>query len=314
MKIMENNKKYIPKALGLINKTVNLIELKSKLNLSNNIECLVCMNIVNKIKKLSEDYITGESILLYRASTVRYILEALISLKLILNDKNNAYTLYYLGKIELYEKCERIIEKIKTEITILKRLEEKENCLIDKIETEKSNYNEYINKIKEIEKIIDKEIDDEISLYAKDAKINGCGFQIALVEENALPYYQNVQQKIMDSINLFKTDELFNSRYKFDSDIKELKKNISSNINWREKAKRVGLEREYTHIYDYTSSLMHFTPYSIMTETNLLETEETMLSNYMYQYLMKINAVLTDIVNKDLNINLNKIKVFELEK
>lgn len=111
----------------------------------------------------------------------------------------------------------------------------------------------------------DKERDElcRFSIFAKDAQVNGYGFQAFLIESKAIPQIKHaladiVEEKRQVDVNV-------------SQNIKDL---IPGRWQWRRMAERVGLIDEYDHIYSFTSKLLHATPASITTDQKNLELAE----------------------------------------
>lgn len=66
-------------------------------------------------------------------------------------------------------------------------------------------------------------------------------------------------------------------------------KDLADTRSWKEKAKIVGLEKEYSINYERSSSLLHFTAYSIITSSTI--SQEEIDYNYILinQYIKKIS-------------------------
>jgi hypothetical protein len=294
-------------------------ELQKKISASSNnkydqIKYVVCKNIINKLRGIIEDLIKANDDTLTVVSSLRYTLETLITLKFFIKEPKSLYKAYYvLNYIEL-EIIEGRIKRLEKECELLGSLNkfEEDNSVLYgnelfkniKIWQEEYKYDKESlgRKIREASALTknkvfnetDKRLDDSIpSIFLKDAKVNGMGFQKHLLETQILPQYKNAMAITKSKIDEIEAEliqsPLMNQLFNFqENSHKSIKKILMESPKIVEKAKEVQLEDEYDFIYKFTSKMLHFTSYSILT-SNSLKDEELLLSyNQFYQYLYQI--------------------------
>ncbi|MDX9882329.1 MAG: hypothetical protein RBS73_09700 [Prolixibacteraceae bacterium] len=179
------------------------------------------------------------------------------------------------------------LNRLKNEIKLLKELEEKEKELhqnLSKSEISKDSINTIMD-------LIDKEASNTINLHFDNVEKLGYGFLSHLLETQKLPYYQNELDKIKNrkkkiAETLIK-QEWFKSKFNTHQ-ISQVFNLLIDKRSWSNKATTVGLAKEYELLYAFTSSLIHFSSYSVFTEYELREDEKIMFANYFYQYVNKI--------------------------
>jgi hypothetical protein len=198
-------------------------------------------------------------------SVARYIFELSTWLKLFELDPRYGLV-YYHQLLDTQEHHFRAVRsQLRREVTMLKSFDEREKeSQGEVLENSKSvSSATLLSSLKTISDGIDTEASRGFSIYAKDAQVNGYGFQAFLVETKAIPQVEQALSDIADEGR------------KFDAivpqDVKDL---IPRRWQWRQMAEKVGLVDEYDYIYSFTSKLLHATPASITTDQKNLELPE----------------------------------------
>ena len=114
---------------------------------------------------------------------------------------------------------------------------------------------------------------DQFSLYAKQAKYNGYGYQAHLIERKALPKHE--EQIILFEEHLAALDDIWSGLPM------ELQKDFGLRWNWLDRAKSVDMESHYRFLYSFTSKLLHSTPLNLITPKTLNAQEVDMLLDYL---------------------------------
>ncbi len=224
--------------------------------------------------------LTGSAIL-------RKTLEQLITSCLI-NIEPDYYLKFFFGWVSASEEqITKYFNRLNYEIKLLKELEEKENELQQNLSKDEISK----DSIKALMDLIDEEANKTVNLHFDNVETIGYGFLSYLLETQKLPYYrseldENKKRKNEIAKTLIK-QEFFKSKFNTQQ-ISQVFSLLKDTRIWSEKAKAVGLAKEYELLYGFTSTLIHFSSYSVFTEYELREDEKIMFANYFCQYVEKI--------------------------
>jgi hypothetical protein len=118
---------------------------------------------------------------------------------------------------------------------------------------------------------LDRRIRRTFSLFAASARFNGYGWQAHLIRTRHLPRHQG------------QLDVMSRRLAEFEARIGDADRvqRAYRRMNWKDAAKQVGLLEHYEFLYAYTSTMLHATPMSIVTEKQLTSGEHTMLMEYL---------------------------------
>jgi len=197
--------------------------------------------------------------------------------KLLILEKNYFLKFYYALNSQHEKKIQISIDRIKAEILFLQDL--------------KTFYNKEI-KIKDLHKYKSK-IDANIHVYIDDSDINKyTPFELVYLLKDKLIFYENNLKKIQEIkkkeiIELSKEAffvEYFHKEHQYTKIIKQLE----DKRGWQKKSIDTKLEKEYILTYESTSSLLHFTSFSIFTEHDIAEDEVRENYNLISQYVKQI--------------------------
>ncbi len=223
---------------------------------------------------------------------MRYTLEALIVTKL-LNIEND----YFLKvTFSIYEQqinqVRSIIKRLEKELIVLKEYSEK--CSVKK-EKNKQQYANNSEKLAvENEKVFQnyKKLAQE-NINISFNKLGEYGFDVLItrltkdIEEYKKKLEEYKSLKFAKYKQLAKTGwikEYFGERVP----ATQIPKELQDPRNWREKAKAVKLDDEYELNYEFTSSLLHFTSYSLFTPNVASEEEINYTCFLINQYIREI--------------------------
>jgi hypothetical protein len=232
-------------------------------------------------------------------SSIRFVFEQLITYRLLNKDEKHFYRFYISGFRQLKLKVENKIKRAVYEIRRKKELSLK--VTNNKVSLDEHNP-ERITRINKQFFPIRKEI-SFFSDYIDDRKILDLAKDL---ENNLIPndekYLEQIDLKINEELKeLFEIGEfrnLFGIGHQFSSIISKLKYHRS----WKEKAALVGLTKEYEFIYEYTSSMIHFTSFSALSSPLLTEMELTYHYKMIDELTDKICQELQQLVEKQKSI------------
>ncbi len=210
----------------------------------------------------------------------RNLFENLIWLRLF--DKNRMYGLLFYRQLlqAQLDSQKQAIEKAKEEIILFKKADELDNpdfSSFDEVFSKDHPTEEELVTVGESMRRQREEVDqmvrDQFSLYAKQAKYNGYGYQAHLIERKALPKHE--EQIILFEEHLAALDDTWSGLPM------ELQKDFGLRWNWLDRAKSVDMESHYRFLYSFTSKLLHSTPLNLITPKTLNAQEVDMLLDYL---------------------------------
>lgn len=217
----------------------------------------------------------------------RYVVELVIWLKLMRHDDRYGLVYYHdlLAKQLNYHKDLR--NQLTREVTFLRLVQDREEKLTKEATENAKRISEPEAKAERVERLwsdvsdaIDSEAARSFSMYFGQARRNGYGFEADLIETKALP-------PIIQAISQIEAE-----RAVFDREVPSLTRAlIPAKWNWRDLAKKVGMQDDYDFIYTYTSRLLHATAASLTTDKKNLEADE------MCIFLSYINVRSRDIID-----------------
>lgn len=221
-------------------------------------------------------------------ATVRYVFEALVWLRVLLNDERYGLVAYhYLASISVQQAKEHK-SKMENEIQFYEKLAKEENKMLNNAIAPKDTAKNLGETLRFIADEVDRRARREFNLYADQAKVNGYLFQAYLLREKELP---RVEERIA-----IVTTEQADLEARLPPSIRPLTK---QRWNWKERARSVGMEKQYDFIYSHTSRMLHATPFSFaVNQKNLEFVEVHMFLEYIYVSLL--DAVET--VEKDTGV------------
>lgn len=209
----------------------------------------------------------------------RYIFELTVILKNINADVNFVFLYVQKMKRQECEHREEYTRHIEAEIALYKSMGAAESAALQKIAKDlptgkltarnrRRIGKKFPQKVRRTWDFIDKGLEFQFALYAKEAARNGYGFQAYLMEKRIIPRVQKNLEEARasyDSIKLAWQDRIaaFNSHFQ--------------KWRWKQMAERVHMEREYDFIYSFTSRLLHALPHSLTTDQKNLEDSEALM-------------------------------------
>ena len=221
----------------------------------------------------------------------RYVFEILVWLRVLDRDPDQAIEFYVQiveGQVEHIKKYEK---KLRDEATFFRDIDREDtipdDLAMDITQNVKSlNPEEFVRRIHEHEKQIDLRARRHFSLYARDARSNGYGFQAFLIENKAIPVAQKQLSEIQKEWSVFESkvgkDEI--------DRITKNSKGTRTRWNWKRHAESVGMSDQFEFIYGYTSRLLHAHPVSFYTNQKNLEPRE-METFLEYTYVSMLDII-----------------------
>ncbi len=259
--IFDNTRNILDK----IKKTISdLNELKSsKKSLNSNLELDISIKILSKVHHIVANFNTDYQLLEVAIGT-RFVFEALINVKLLNFEQKHIYRLYNALLNQNIIKNKKYETQIKNDLELInqKIIEESNGLNYDKNEIESS------------------------------AKINE-NKKIQLL--NALNEYEKNILKHEDNKKQFQVSCIKNKKFKQAVGKESIQENEIDSLltepegGWEGKSILLGLESEYRLMYDFSSSMIHATSYSLLTNVDITSDELGFYLNSLNNYLTQIN-------------------------
>lgn len=246
--------------------------------------------LTNKIYVLYEALWTVDSSLQSSIASLRYILEALIQTELLCKESDYFEKIYHSVLNHKINKAKTYLEKVKSDFLILEKYEEKENII-------KEKYKEGMNEI-EIKALMEQEdhiyddFDYELTISLDATEFNSLGVQKMMIEKNIIPSLEKGVEEMTKELDeltrSLATDLEFNRKFQIRGQSTKVPKALKDTRSWNQKASDANLENEYKFVYDYTSSLLHCTSFSILTNIEIEKSEFVMIRSLANKYVARI--------------------------
>ncbi len=253
----------------------------------------ISYKIIDKLSNVITELIATDNDLQKHSSTLRYALETLIVSELLIQEKDYFLKLYYAVYTQQVNKTQATLSRLRREIGLLKKYEvsyKDEILLCERQYT----YDPILldDKSEEIFQSYKRMLQNDIYMFLSQLEEYGFEYLIEQLEETILPQYI---EKVTEYEELKKckakkliTEEWFKSYFGEIYQYSKVFTLLKDNRKWLKKAEAVGLKEEYENNYEMTSSLLHFTSYSLQTSNAISKDEKEY--NYMIinQYIKKI--------------------------
>lgn len=266
-----------------LEKSINM----KKMLIPSDIRYSISVAVLSKVTKLTKEILDDGKKMMIMLGNLRYIFETLVVSRLLLEEKEYAFKVYFSIQTAQINKLDKIVERIKKEMQLL-------NAAI--LEEEQA-LNDPDSMLTNIERL-DRKFKKEITIFMEDVEIHGYSFHKHLVEEQILSTYQNKLDEFK-SINSKRAKDLagsptFNKFFQSNGQSSKVFKLLADPRSLKVKADKVGLTNEYEIMYEMTSSLMHFNSYSLFTSDQLDEGEVFLIYRMLNQYLEHIYCNLAE--------------------
>ena len=207
-------------------------------------------------------------------SNLRFLFETCITARLLVSDEKFKYKVRYSIYKHQLEKANSLIEYSKLDLEILSNLESKEKYLHENMD--ESNVKEVFS---EVDKLYD-DLDEEISILLDNAEFNGAELHKTFVNnyiDNQIDRKNEISKEWEIKKKELISDREACSLFEFHNQPSKVESELKDTRSWKQKAIDANLSQMHEFIYDYTSSLMHSTSYSVLVPNQLDEAEITMI-------------------------------------
>lgn len=263
----------------------------------------ISYGIIEKINHLKKSILKDQTNLLLNNAILRYTLEALIQIELLRKEKKYRYILFYSIYNHQINKTEKLLERLKNEILLIEHFEKLEKEELEKKSSnfDKEDFQKLVKQIEEQGKEFDKIVHQEITLFFGDFENLGFTLQKDFMVKNLKKQMDDKlaelhQLKIDKAKELIKNENI-SKHFDFRKQHSRVFKEMKDLRSWEVKAKEVALENEYKLMYDFTSSLLHCTSYSIITSNNPIGDENILTLSLIHQYSKRIYDRVKELID-----------------
>jgi len=257
------------------------------------------VTLISKLSHIINELSNNHNDLHKLVSTLRYTLETLIITKLLIKENDFFAKIYFSIYKQQENKIKQMILRLKNEIEILKKYSEEYSKYFEQNKLKyASDRKKRAEENKKIFQSLKNKAQSEITIFMN--KLEEFGFEelSKKLEKNTLVEYE---KKLEEFENLTREKqkklaqkEWFKKYFGAKVQPTQVFKLLKDDRSWKLKAKHVGLDKEYSLNYEMTSSLLHFTSYSLLT-SNIAKEDEI---NYSYmlinQYIKQITANISE--------------------
>lgn len=208
-------------------------------------------------------------------SNLRFLVEACIAARLLVKEEDYKYKFRYAVYKHQIEKSRSLTEFALRDLERLEKLKNDEKAIMDDCVS--------ADKVKDSLAITDRlydRLDEEISMFLDLAEFNGADFHKTYIEKFLKAHAEREQvidNEWKDLKQELLKDESIGKVFDFSRQVSKVEKELQDKRDWKTKASVVGLAYLYEFIYDYTSSLIHCTSYSILIPNELTVPEKNMI-------------------------------------
>lgn len=235
----------------------------------------------------------------------RYLLESLITIKILNQEKYHIYKMNYAIIKNKNSDLKTNINLLKKEIEKLRKYSDMESNelfeIYNKYSASEMNFNIIGEEITNIENKYDKQFRSELPKFCYEFERNGYNIQADLLETEVLPRYRkelDLSEKELDEIE---TKYYQNNEIREYFDIKQktqVHKKLKDDRSWKKKAEAAGLSGVYEKFYAPSSELIHHTTISLLSKLGFQENEKEDLLNTLDMIISNILDELKILVSK----------------
>jgi len=254
------------------------------------------VSFLHKIIRVKEKVNENIAELIPLNAYLRYIFETLIQTELLIKEPEYKFKLFYSVYNHQVSKSIKFLERLNREIDLMRVYEKNDNSLLESIIVKGIEEGKDPEEVKQLHKEKVEELDDksdlEFTIFTGDYKNNGYSFSAFLMEAQLVPKYE-ARIKEMENLRTDKAKELvkdsrLTKHFNFKRQHTRVFKLLSDDRSWKTMAETVSLETEYDLVYDITSSILHSTSYSLITNSEPEEDEIGLAKELIYKYSKKI--------------------------
>ena len=254
------------------------------------------VSVLQKVILIQENINVNNGELIPLNAYLRYVLETLIQTELLIKEPEYKFKLFYSVYNHQVSKSIKFLERLNKEIKLMKEYEKVDNGLLKSIVIKGIEEGKDPKEVKQLHKEKVEELDDksdlEFTIFTGDYKNNGYSFSAYLMETQLVPKYKarinQVEKLRTDKAKELVVDSRLTKHFDFKRQHTKVFKLLSDDRSWKIKAETVSLEDEYNLVYDITSSILHSTSYSLITNSQPVGDEIGLAKELIYKYSKKI--------------------------
>ncbi|NWA28528.1 hypothetical protein HX866_26910 [Pseudomonas gingeri] len=266
--------------------------------------------IIDAVERCQREIDAPEASTLALISNLRFVFETCITARLLNLESSYKFKIRFSIYKHQLDKSRSLGLQANAEIQRLNKLKQAE----DQID-EKYNLREHsITNRQKIDTLYE-DLNNEISIFLDSAESMGADFLCHKIKQY-IQSHEAREAEIKKEWELIKKEILQDpealSFFDFKGQISKVDKELTDKRTWKEKAIAVGLGEIHDFLYDYTSSIMHSTSYSLMIPNELEAGERFMIeglsARFTYSILIelcKFARIPTNATIIDTNHNTN---------
>lgn len=233
------------------------------------------LSILDSLNRCFDEIESQHDSTLLMISNLRFLFETCITTRILVTEESFKYKLRYSIYKHQLEKSKSLKEYALKDLRRLGKLATEEALL----QQQSSSPDQFMETKIAVDKLYD-DLDNEISIFLDMAEYNGADFHKTYIDSFLSQHQEREEQIANEWLQVKKTlleDEEATSFFDFRGQLSRVEKELKDTRSWKVKAKDVELIEMYDFIYDYTSSLLHSTSYSLLVPNQLEEGEKQMI-------------------------------------
>jgi hypothetical protein len=207
-------------------------------------------------------------------ANLRFLFETSITTRLLVREEGYKYKVRYSIYKHQLDKSQSLTKYAQVDVEKLSELDKRERELIQ------SPSSENILDVKNQTDELYDQLDEEIALFLDNAELNGASRHKTFIAQYLNQHKQrelDISREWEETKKELLKDSEASRIFNFKNQLSKVEKELKDTRSWQEKAFDAELSEMYAFVYDYTSSLIHSTSYSVMVPNQLDESEKTMI-------------------------------------
>ncbi|WP_460044615.1 hypothetical protein [Pseudomonas sp. S2_H01] len=244
------------------------------------------IHITDAVERCLREVGTQKNSTLALITNLRFIFETCISTRLLNLEANYKFKIRFSIYRHQLEKSKSLGVQARSDLARLKTLAKAELDINRQFDISE---NFAINKQRTDD--LYEELNNEISVFLDAAESFGTGMLSHYIDQYLLSH--SIREKeIEDEWSLLKKELIQDPEavalFDFKGQTSRVDKELTDKRSWKDKAAIVGLGRMHDFLYDYTSSIMHSTSYSLMLPYELEPGEQFMIEGLAARFTYSI--------------------------
>lgn len=296
----ENTRNYLDKRVKKIdieiNESIQKIRIFTNYLDKDSLNSFLTNKILNRIDKCIEELNANIDSSILQIANLRFLFETCITVKLLILEDDYKYKLRYSIYEQQISKSKALTNYSEVDKALLEKMKLEEDLIDNEYENIFNEKNKnlmeerLLEKHKKVNSLYD-ELDKKFSIFLEATEFYGISSQEDCINDY-LKDHQKRENDILDYWNNLKKELIKDSDFKKIFELKhqcsQIEKKLRDDRSWTKKAELVGLTKMYEFLYNYSSSFLHSTSYSLLVPEALLENEKIMIKNLSRKFIFDI--------------------------